>query len=323
MRRCMKKLSRKTKIVRVMILLIITIIIGVLAFAGKRFLATDNSYQVIDETGNYLIVKPNYGEYKVTQLASVTGEQAMIYIISDWRGHLIIVDGGWSADAEQLQEIITAFGNKVDVWILTHPHPDHIGAFNEIYEKGAIEIDSIYAIPMDYSMYKERAQWWDGFEVYERFLDLTSSAENVEYVIEGDQIDLFGLNMKILHSFNEDEMKSDGDICNNGGMIFKLSAKENSMLFLADVGGEARASTLLDKYGDELESDYVQMGHHGNGGMTEEVYRVINPKVAFFDAPQSLMDNEELDAVRKQTLMEDIGADILYYSTAPNSVILK
>ena len=259
--------------------------------------------------------------YEVTQYASVTGLQSMIYTITDEKGHLIIVDGGWRDDAEQLLSIINDNGGKVDAWILTHPHPDHIGAFNEIYASGETEIETIYAVPTDYDVYQSRAAEWDEFDVYDEFVSLMSAEENLIYLTEGDTLDLFGLKMEVFHSFDLEQLKEVRDTCNDGGLIFKLSAEQDSMLFLSDVG-ISQSDFMQKKYGAQLTADYVQMGHHGNGGMDESIYRMIAPKAAFFDAPESLMQNAELNAPKKKELMEELGAEIYYYATAPNMVKL-
>ncbi len=275
-------------------------------------------------TEEYEIYKfvPDLGKYTVTQFATVTELQSMIYIITDWEGHLIIVDGGWKEDAKGLLNLIMDHGGRVDAWIITHPHPDHVGAFNGVYASGKVEIGTIYTVPMDYEIYKSKANWWDVFEIYDEFVNLTTGSDNLVYLNEGDEIDLFGLKMEVFHSFDSEEMAEDTDPCNNGGMIFKLSAKHDSILFLADVGA-AYSAKLLDKWGDKLKADYVQMGHHGNGGMDESVYRMIAPKVAFFDAPESLMQNVELNAPVKRALMESLGAEILYYATSPNTIVME
>lgn len=281
-------------------------------------------YVKMNTTEEYEIYKfvPDLGKYTVTQFATATELQSMIYTITDWDGHLIIVDGGWKEDAEGLHNLIIDHGGRVDAWIITHPHPDHVGAFNGVYASGDVQIGTIYTVPMDYEMYKNKANWWDVFEIYDEFVDLTKDAENVVYLNEGDELDLFGLKMEVFHSFDQEEMIGDADPCNNGGMIFKLSAERDSILFLADVGA-AYSAKLLETWGDKLSADYVQMGHHGNGGMDESVYRAIAPKAAFFDAPESLMQNMELNTPVKKALMESLGVEILYYATAPNTIVME
>jgi glyoxylase-like metal-dependent hydrolase (beta-lactamase superfamily II) len=50
-------------------------------------------------------------------------------------------------------------------WLLTHPHPDHIGAFNVIFESPeGIEIGAIYDNGLDYEYFAPVAFDWDGLE---------------------------------------------------------------------------------------------------------------------------------------------------------------
>ncbi len=58
---------------------------------------------------------------------------SMFYTLYGGKGQLIVVDGGWTEDADFVRQTIKEMGGKVDAWILTHPHQDHIGAFNAIY----------------------------------------------------------------------------------------------------------------------------------------------------------------------------------------------
>ena len=270
-----------------------------------------------------LFLRHKDGKYSVTQYASVTGRQAMIYTITDREGHLVVIDGGWREDAGQLLSIINEqHDGHVDAWILTPPHPDHIGAFNEIYASGQVEIDKIYTVPVDYEIYKGKAQEWDEFSVYEEFVRLTEGEADMSFLREGEILDLIGLKMEVFHSFDSQQMAEVKDPCNDGGMIFRLSTERESMLFLADVG-VGQSDYILNQYGERLKSDYVQMGHHGNGGMDERVYQKISPREAFFDIPEGMMQDERLNAGEKRALMDSLGAKIHYYATAPNVIKLK
>lgn len=71
-------------------------------------------YTRMGSTENYEVYQfvPDLGKYTVTQFASVTELQSMIYVITDWNGHLIIVDGGWKEDTEGLLNLIMDHGGK-------------------------------------------------------------------------------------------------------------------------------------------------------------------------------------------------------------------
>ena len=71
--------------------------------------------------------------WTVTQYGSDNDSaQSMFYTIKGSNGRLFIVDGGWAANEGRVRNVIKKNGNKVDGWIITHPHPDHVGAFNKI-----------------------------------------------------------------------------------------------------------------------------------------------------------------------------------------------
>lgn len=83
---------------------------------------------------------------------------------------------------------------------------------------------------------------------------------------------------------------------------------------------------LLSEYGNTLKSNYLQMGHHGNGGLKDDFYRTVAPSVAFFDAPESLMNPvipDKYTTPENRKLMEKLGADIRYFAMGENSVVLK
>ena len=107
-------------------------------------------------------------------------------------------------------------------------------------------------------------------------------------------------------------------------MIRVLNRKE-SMLFCADVG-VGMSEKIMEQYPKKIKCDYIQMGHHGNGGLSEAFYRLASPRAAFFDAPDWLMNPEEgknYSTPANRQLMESLGAQIFDYSTAPNIVELK
>lgn len=264
-------------------------------------------------------------EYTVTQYASVTDSQSLIYSITDNKGHLVLVDGGYEQDAEQLKKIIDANGGKVDAWILTHPHEDHIWAFNTLMkeDRDEIKIDKIIVSDFDYDKYKEAAAEWDAFWVYEEFLNITKDMNNVVSAKTGDEFDIIGLNMKVYSSYSN---KIEGtDAANDGSLVFELMGKEESMLFCGDTG-VAMSAPIIDEWGDELKADYIQMGHHGNGGLSEIFYRMVQPKAAFFDTPDWLMYPEEGSSYTtpiNREIMESMGCKIYSYDTAPNIVEFK
>lgn len=263
------------------------------------------------------------GQWLVTQYGAADGNQLMCYTMQDKDGHLIVVDGGWTSDADYLKRLIKAMGNHVDAWIITHPHQDHAGAFCEIYKNpGKMKIDKVYAVDMaSPELCLENAPW-DETVVYEQWLQL--DIPQLTYVHAGDSFDAAGMKLEIFNAYDDYVDELSDDLLNDGSMLFKVTADEESMLFCADVG-KRMSDYLLEKYGDKLQADYIQMGHHGNGGLKSDFYKSIGAKAAFFDAPEWLMQDTSgsYTTMKNTALMAENGAAVYSFSTTPNQIILK
>ncbi len=257
----------------------------------------------------------------VTRYGKANGRQLMCYTLEDQNGNLAIIDGGYESDASILREVIQKHGNRVSAWIITHPHPDHAGAFNAIMSApGTIQIDQIYTVPVNDQRYRETAKYYDEFEVYEKFRNLTKDLTNVHYVSENEEFDLLGLRFKVLHAWDDTTDRLNVDLCNNGSMVFILAGKQEKMLFLSDLETESEAY-VLERHRDELDADYVQAAHHGNWGVSLDFYAALSPQKVFMDAPDWLLrENAGYDAHILKKYFEQKGIPVSAFSTAPNEI---
>lgn len=260
--------------------------------------------------------------WTITQYGTADGSQSSFYTIVDNKDNLIIIDGGWDYQADQVREIIAAHDNHVSAWIISHAHMDHAGAFNVIMqEPNGIEVDNIYTIDVNLERYKATAQDYDGIAVHEQFLQLTETLENVHYVYENDEMDILGLKMKVLSTWNENVETLSVNLLNNGSMVFVLEGNEESMLFCSDAENEIEGF-IIEGHEDVLaEVDYVQLGHHGNWGPTTAFYDYTNPKAVFFDAPNWLLEvTEPYDGYLMKQYFVERGVEIYTFDGAPHQI---
>ena len=244
------------------------------------------------------------------------------YTIYNEAKGLIIIDGGWTEDAVNVREVVNELGGHVDAWIITHPHQDHVGAFNLLYkELEGISIDDIYTVDMALPEECIEIAPWDSVDAYNDFLSL--DIPNLTYLYAGDILDICGLKFEILSTYDDNVKKLSNDYLNDGSMMFKVTNNNESILFCADVG-IGMSDFLENKWGETLKADYLQMAHHGYGGLNDSFYQLVNPKVAFFDAPDWLMldTTGKYDNPQHAELMESIGSEIYSFNSVPNSIIL-
>ena len=83
--------------------------------------------------------------FVIWQLPSQVDTIGNSYVIRTVNGKVIVMDGGFEAEKDYLRGFIDALGGKVDAWIISHPHDDHITALVALLDnpKG-LKIEKIY-----------------------------------------------------------------------------------------------------------------------------------------------------------------------------------
>ena len=263
--------------------------------------------------------------WKVTDFASTQDAQIMFYTIEDNKGHFVIVDGGLWPDAEIVWGEILKHNRHIDAWIVTHPHPDHTGAFNNLMQSPPLDftIDTIYLPEVNKEAYEEKQKPWDDIGAYYTQLEVTDGLDNIVYVHENDHFDLIGLDMQVISSWDENVDALPQQLPNDGSIMFKISGMEQSMLFCADVE-ETMEQFIIPAHEADLKADFVQCGHHGNWGLSKSFYDYVDPSVAFMDAPKWLFEKDsKYTAYELREYLENKGVTVYNFETAPNSVEIR
>ncbi len=287
---------------------------------GYEKIGSNAAYYVYRQTRD---IQSWNGQWLISQYGGADGNPLMFYTMRDIMGHVVVIDGGWKTDGEYVRQELKKLGNHVDAWFITHPHRDHAGAFCEIYKNpGKLKIDNVYMVDMPSPEQCLASAPWDEVEVYEELFAM--DIQNLTYVHAGDTLNVAGLNIEIFNAYDDYVDELSDDLLNDGSMLFKVSANTESMLFCADVG-KHMSDYLLEKYGDRLKADYLQMGHHGNGGLKSDFYKSIGAKAAFFDAPNWLIQDTSgrYTTMKNISVMAEQKAHIYSFATTPNQIVLK
>ena len=243
----------------------------------------------------------------------------MFYTLKSPEGIFIIIDGGWEGNADYVRQVIMENGGVVHVWFLTHPHPDHIGAFIQIYANPqGIRIGQIYDNSLDMAYYDTVDKGWDGIETYRKYLALTQNAPNVTHLHGGENLRFGSFQVEVLHAYSENLKTLTNDICNDSGLVLKFTGQQDSVLFCADNHSPKIGEYLINTWGDKLKARYVQTGHHGNNSFPTSFYGFVNPQIALFDAPQWLLDGETYTTKDLLNYFQLRGNPTYSYLTAPN-----
>ncbi len=225
----------------------------------------------------------------ITQFGNSGHSQMMGYAVKTHGGKTILIDGGADDDAQNAIDFIEKSGGKVDYWFITHPHKDHASVIEDVIENTDIEIDKILYTANETEWYEkyEPARANEAARFY-KAINNERISKNCREVTLGENFDIDNVKISILGVKNPEIT---ANAFNNSSMVFKMSVNGKSILFLGDTGAES-SEKLIDTYGAELASYAVQMAHHGQNGGTEELYRLVSPKICFWPTPDWLWEND-------------------------------
>ena len=317
---------------------IILLVIIIALFIGNGIYAIKvNESKIIEACVNsdLITLEQEIEGMKVTLLGgSNQGDKGNIrsmgYFIRTRNNEVIFVDGGISSDYESLKSYIDKYtvDGKVNHWIITHGHDDHVGAFLRVLsEENNITIENLYYNFLTEDWYK--ANDARGYESEKAFLDSLSSSKILKHNIckKGEKYQIDNIEMEIIRV--ADPKITNGDNGNEASMVFKLTATDVnlSMVFLGDAMTKASPEILENK--ELLKADAVQMAHHGNWGVTKEVYEAIDPTAAFYNATDYLYNNDQgggfntgkWDSVKVRGWLDEIGVEKRFLAFEGDQVV--
>lgn len=241
------------------------------------------------------------------------------YVLLMDNGKVVVMDGGLKEELPYLRGFLAALGNEVEAWYISHPHHDHMGAFNEIIlDPGDIQIKAVY--------YSELPEWY--YQKYDHYYDsLTnvyyhnlhqSGIPLVNYTEPGAVHKIDQTNFKILYTVDTSVTIN---ILNNSSMVIKVWDDKKSVLFLGDLAEEGGDQLLKSTFKDDLDCDYVQMAHHGQKGVREEFYRSFDFRACLWPTPLWLYENDRgegfntdnFKTIEIRELMDSLGITEHYF----------
>lgn len=240
----------------------------------------------------YFNQQPSYSKqddtFTLWQLPSQINTIGNSYVIRTDNDKVIVMDGGVKEEEGYLRGFIAALGNRVDCWFVTHPHGDHIGALTRILENPmGMDIRQICQTTYPETLLdREPGYKADAVRYYEAAQK--SGVPSIEAEL-GMTLTFGHTNFKILGIRNEEITANP---YNNSCMVIRAWDPVKSVLFLADIGEEAGDKLLNGPYGDELDSDYIQMSHHGQTGVSMDFYRTVKFRACLWPTPSWVYDND-------------------------------
>ena len=255
---------------------------------------------------------------------------SMAYVIQTSDNKIIVIDGGEAnTDAyndtrdDFLNLVRTLTGEQkptIDAWFITHCHRDHIGVFNELLKGNQPQCtvkNVYYNFPSRDWMLQQNV-----LGTYENFMEALKNCDNQVVVQLGDVIRVGNVSVEVM-------LVPDPSITSNGvnesSVVFRAAIGKQTVLFLGDLG-TASGNRLYREHRNALKSDVVQMAHHGSYGVTDVIYRYIDPKVclwpdASFMWDEGRNDRGDFTIIKTYNYLQKLNKDIKHYKASEGEIL--
>ena len=213
-------------------------------------------------------------------LANWLPAAGMAYVLVTEHDHFIVIDGGeFLADAEGLVALMEEIAHGkpvVDLWIMTHLHPDHFGALRALSQSRAL-LDRVAIKALCYnSTDKISDHGPDNVQIMREIVDgigcerITPHTDDV-LEIDGTAIRFFFTWEDLPENFFE-QRRSQNEL----SMIFTVSGREKRVMFTGD-STTFGPNMVAKKYAPEdLRSDIIQLPHHGLDGGDIQFFKTVD-----------------------------------------------
>src|SRR5580765_8523483 len=244
------------------------------------------------------------GELQVHILDVGPIEGDSILIVSP-TGKSVLIDAGDAGKGKTVLEALKRYKvERLDYFIATHPHPDHIGAADEVLNgiKVANMIDNGVdlstpvpvtatkpgkgkkaAPPPPPPPKKSKTKTANAFfDEYREALKLNGA--QYEKAEPGKKYDLGGGAILTVLApsepfFTRDQMKAGGNEINANSIVLRLDYGDFSMLFMGDAESQTEARLLSKDL--NLKANVIKVSHHGSKYATSENFlKRVQPEAA-------------------------------------------
>ncbi len=281
---------------------------------------------------NEVEADPYTTDLTVTQVAlnySATGgnTNGMSYILQLTDGSFVIWDGGWATDAAELylflkQKAPQGSTPHIRMWIFTHLHGDHSNCYLEFAEEYAdgVKLDYVGVnIPELHSDNEGESVYSSG--KLTKALAKFKSAQLVK-LHTGMLLRMPGADIEVLLTHEDLGVNNlYSTKRNDQSVVTRILAKTDRVMLPGDAEIVA-GDYVVARYGDYLQSNYVQVAHHGSikNPTCLDFYKYVKPSYVLFPGAQSRY-NENKNTTENKYLINLVGQKNVFVADGADKTI--
>ena len=210
----------------------------------------------------------------------------MAYIMRLENGKFAIIDGniGERDEPEHLYSLLCSQCEgevTVEAWFITHPHDDHFCGFARFAQayREKVKIEKVI-----YNFPKPGVFDSEGSDPSEFFSALDALNTEIVTAKTGDTYNFGGARFDVLFTC-EDLYPGPVKNINNSSIVMMMELGRYKTLWLGDLQREGAERLCANTPKNKLKCDILQVGHHGYGGGSDELYRAADPEILLWPCP--------------------------------------
>ncbi len=207
---------------------------------------------------------------------------------------VVVIDAGPQDHADSTEKYIKSYTDTIDYLILTHPHEDHIGGADELFD--SIEVKNVIL-----------SDAYTDTLTFTKLLDkIDESGANVIEAKAGDSYNAGEIKLTILSPISEFKDLNDYSV------VTKVEFGDTAAIITGDVEHHSE-KIMVEEYGAlKLRADIYQVGHHGSSTSNHDSFiDAVSPEFAVIQSEEgNSYGHPHWETIEK---LED--RDITYFRT--------
>ncbi len=224
----------------------------------------------------------------------LTDANGKCYIITLEDGRYIILDGGYTYDAERIYNFLADNNKRPDgqiviaAWCFSHDHGDHVGAFQQFSTTHAKDV-TLQAVLTNPTI--QATSGYSGTFLSQTLPNtLKQYYGDVKYYVPhtGQRYTFCDVTFDIYYT--HEDMYYNNASChgNNTSTAMKMTVNGQTFLFTGDME-DGSCNTLVDALSGALHCDFMQIPHHGYGGCTKGLFDAVSPSYTLWTTSQAAL----------------------------------
>jgi competence protein ComEC len=252
---------------------VLLLVAGAGAFVGWKYVLPWWRTQPPPASGGELTIR-------ILDVGPINGDSILI---TSPAGKTVLIDAGDTTKGKAVVEALKRNNiQQLDYFIVTHPHPDHLGGAAEIFK--AVKVSNVIdngqppSVPAQLVATPQKStkkpantkslktssltKFYDDYKA-----GLTSSGAHYETARPGAKYDLGGGALLTILApsepfFTKDKMTTGGNEANANSIVARLDYGSFSMLFTGDAEDQSEHRLLTKEL--DLKSKVIKISHHGS-----------------------------------------------------------